>query len=205
MFVFWAVGSHCISHGAKLTRRKRYVAFPEGAAFSAVFCMTAQTGINTISEGINWGFVYDLPNDTLPLIAPHRAFQKRRNRRDVYVKLEDILTSIGYNGRSCILRTLCEAEKRFEPRETSLARQLLNIIFRFPKGPIGKDEPDDHRIYHWASLIGRGEYSDNENQLEQDCSDIFTCPFSLIDMALGYHSINVFDMLNTISGKIQPF
>lgn len=59
---------------------------------------------------------------------------------------------------------------------------------RFPKEPILPHEPDDTKLYHWAASVG----SDNENTLYKDdierCANIFPCPFSLIEMALGYYS-----------------
>lgn len=50
-------------------------------------------GAYIFSEGINWGLVYDLPNDTKPFLDGYGAAQKRRNRRELYTKVEDILSS----------------------------------------------------------------------------------------------------------------
>ncbi|KAL1506072.1 hypothetical protein ABEB36_005503 [Hypothenemus hampei] len=177
----------------KLLRKRRYVSFPEGAAFSAVVCMTSQTGLtdgaNIFSEGVNWGLVYDLPNDTRPLFDYHKAVEKRRNRRDLYGKIESVLTSMGYNGRSCILRSLCEASGYFKMREDSLIHHILGLIFRFPREPILSHEPDDHKIYHWATSIGsENSKAGNDEENTQKCSNIFLCPFSLLDMALGLYS-----------------
>ncbi|XP_050293769.1 uncharacterized protein LOC126734269 [Anthonomus grandis grandis] len=176
----------------KLLRKKRYIAFPEGAAFSAVWCLTSQMGItdsaSIFSEGINWGLVYDLPNDTRPLLEYYGASQKRRNRRDLYSKVETLLQSMGYNGRTCILRSLCEASRHFKPREDSLIHHIIATIFRFPTDPIMAHEPDEHRVYHWAAELGSNNLQKNNMRQNDDCSDIFPCPFSLIDMALGHYS-----------------
>ncbi|XP_066251441.1 uncharacterized protein [Euwallacea similis] len=174
-----------------LLRKKRYVTFPEGASFSAVICLTSQMGItdgaSIFSEGINWGLVYDLPNDTTPYLDYFAPAQKRRNRRELYRKVEDILSSMGYNGRQCILRSLCEAS-RFKQREDSLLYHILSLIFKFPKGPILPHEPDDHKIYHWASLIGEKDDLKAERGVKDKCVDFFQCPFSLVEIALGYYS-----------------
>lgn len=58
---------------------------------------------------------------------------------------------------------------------------MLLFIFRFPLGRVRYDEPEDHRIYHWAYNYGM------ENK-QQDCDEIYpTCKISLIDLALGYY------------------
>ncbi|XP_066251442.1 uncharacterized protein [Euwallacea similis] len=176
----------------QLSRRKRYVSFPEGAAFSAVICLTWQMGItdgaSIFSEGINWGLVYDLPNDTRPLLDAYKPAQKRRNRRELYNKIEDILDSMGYNGRSCMLRSLCETERMFKNREDSLIHHILGQLFRFPKERILSHEPDVHKVYHWAASIGNGFIIQEEINDKANCGNIFQCPFSLIEMALGYYS-----------------
>ncbi|ERL84831.1 hypothetical protein D910_02255 [Dendroctonus ponderosae] len=143
------------SKGAKLHRKKRYVAFPEGASFSAVYCLTFQMGITDgariFTEGINWGLVYDLPNDTKPFIDGYGPALKRRNRRELYTKVEDILNS-------------------------------------YPKEPVASNEPDDHRLYHWAAHMASSPDNDDDVDCAKECSDIFYCPFSLIDLALGHYS-----------------
>ncbi|XP_058792440.1 uncharacterized protein LOC131664956 isoform X2 [Phymastichus coffea] len=55
-----------------LTRRKRYVVFPEGSSFSIALCMTVHTLTpdNIFTEGLNWGISYDLPNESKPELAP---------------------------------------------------------------------------------------------------------------------------------------
>ncbi|XP_066141738.1 uncharacterized protein [Euwallacea fornicatus] len=175
-----------------LLRKKRYVTFPEGASFSAVICLTSQMGITDgatiFSEGINWGLVYDLPNQTAPFLDYFAPAQKRRNRRELYRKVEDILSSMGYNGRQCILRSLCEASRMFKKREDSLLYHILSVIFTFPKEPILPHEHDDHKIYNWASLIGEEDDPRDERGVEDKCVDFFQCPFSLVQMALGYYS-----------------
>ncbi|XP_030752518.1 uncharacterized protein LOC115879702 [Sitophilus oryzae] len=206
LFIFCVLqGVHSKVNSKTLLRKKRYIAFPDGASYSAVVCLTSQMGITDgaaiFSEGINWGLVYDLPNDTIPLFTANKVLQKRRNRRDLYVKLEDIITSMGYNGRSCILRALCEAERRFQPKESSLAHHILNLIFSFPKERILRNEPDEHRMYHWASQIGSGTANNEDTYVEdqlEECSDIFQCPFSLIDLALGYYSSNLYDTFSNM-------
>lgn len=56
------------------------------------------------------------------------------------------------------------------------------FAFSFPQQKVLDNEPDDHRLYHWAFRRGR-----EDTNLQ--CEEMYPqCPFSLIDMALGYYS-----------------
>nr|CAH7717352.1 unnamed protein product [Callosobruchus chinensis] len=168
-----------------LSRRKRYLTFPEGASVTAAVCMTAQLWVQPpgiFTESIAWGLAYELPNDTQSFedLIGSKHMIKRRNRRALYSKMETILDSAGYDGRYCVLRSICEATYRFLPKEDNLLHHILKIIFRYPEGQLLSSEPDEHHIYHHAAQLGRKE---------RDCSSMFyRCPFSLIDMALGEYS-----------------
>ncbi|XP_018574422.1 uncharacterized protein LOC108913357, partial [Anoplophora glabripennis] len=149
-------------------------------------CMTAQTGVippGIFTESIAWGLAYELPDnatDYKELYTSTKYLLKRRHRRDLYGKMETIMNSMGYDGRSCILRSLCEASYKFLPRENNLLHHVLKIIFGFPEQRVLPSEPDEHHTYHWAHE--RGKETDN-------CLEMFPqCPFSLIDMALGHYS-----------------
>ncbi|CAG9857954.1 unnamed protein product [Phyllotreta striolata] len=170
----------------QLSRRKRYLVFPEGASMSAAACMTAQFWVNPpgiFTDTLAWGVAYDLPTNVTELKAYSGKNQllKRRSRRELYGKIEKIIQSIGYDGRSCVLRALCEAPGRFLPKEDNLLNYVLKLVFRFPLEKLLPGEPEEHRIYGGAARTGR------ENP-RGDCSEIFNCPFSLIDAALGRYS-----------------
>lgn len=60
--------------------------------------MTAQMGITPgeiFTEGVNWGISYELPNDTKSFkdFKKPLAVMRRRNRRDLYGKMETIINS----------------------------------------------------------------------------------------------------------------
>lgn len=60
--------------------------------------------------------------------------------------------------------------------------RLRCCVCSFPLQKVLDNEPEDHRLYHWASRRGH-----EDTNLE--CSQMFPqCPFSLVDMALGYYS-----------------
>ncbi|KAJ8979145.1 hypothetical protein NQ317_016765 [Molorchus minor] len=186
LFLFMVIVAESRSNNtAVLSRKRRYLVFPEGTSVSIAVCMTAQTGVippGIFTESIAWGLAYNLPDkpDDFKDILKYKHIAKRRQRRELYGKMETILNSMGYDGRSCILRALCEASYRFLPKENDLFRHILKIVFLFPQEPVLPSEPDEHHIYHWAYRKGTSE---------EECLDLFTqCPFSLIDMALGYYS-----------------
>ncbi|XP_033199360.1 uncharacterized protein LOC117161732 [Bombus vancouverensis nearcticus] len=57
----------------RLSRKKRYVVFPEGSTFSIALCLTVHTltpDDNIFTEGVNWGISYDLPNESKPALEP---------------------------------------------------------------------------------------------------------------------------------------
>ncbi|CAH1113412.1 unnamed protein product [Psylliodes chrysocephalus] len=167
------------------SRRKRYVAFPEGSTFIATLCDTiaTTTGFAIYYEGINWGTGWSLPNrsSVIGYVTENKHKRKRKQRRDIYSKVETLLEAIGYNGPSCIYRALCEAPRRFKRKSTKLSEELLRIFFYFPLHTLSDDEPFDHRFYHEAHRIGRSVE-------QQDCADMYpTCTISLIDLALGYY------------------
>lgn len=60
-------------------------------------CMTAQTTLpeQIFTEAINWGIAYELPNEssTLREFLYPKHIMRRRNRRDLYQKLETIMDS----------------------------------------------------------------------------------------------------------------
>ncbi|XP_044018774.1 uncharacterized protein LOC122859348 [Aphidius gifuensis] len=225
-----------------LSRRKRYVVFPEGSSFSIALCMTMKTlsADPIFTEGVNWGISYDLPNETKAELKPflqlrkdkikpisgkyqyqdkinhelmnknlfkydnwnkvdknyyydnskqyyynkktNNDYIKRRHRRDLYNKLEVIMNAMGFNGRSCILRALCEASQRLMPKGNTLVEEMMRIAFSLPlRRVLMSDEPEEHHTYTQAHRSG------NKGAR---CDVIFgECPFSLIDMALGKYSV----------------
>ncbi|XP_043259100.1 uncharacterized protein LOC122401189 [Colletes gigas] len=213
-----------------LSRRKRYVVFPEGSTFSIALCVTVHTLTpdNIFTEGVNWGISYDLPNESKPALEPflqlrhdqmkpgiknagHAAsaidknvvnypgwnsyekhyfktsrrknykpnhyYLQRRHRRDLYSKLETVMNAMNFDGRTCMLRALCEASQRLMPKGNTLVEEMMRISLTFPLKRLFSYEPEEHHTY------GRAHKAGHEGQ---NCADMFSrCSFSLIDMALG--------------------
>ncbi|TMW48654.1 hypothetical protein DOY81_006243 [Sarcophaga bullata] len=179
------------------TRAKRFIAFPIGSSFSTAVCMT--TGVignpnyQYLSMGLNWGIAYDLPNSTWVLqhakgfgsndqeeyVSPQI---KRRHRRDLYGKLETLINGMGYNGRDCVLRALCESRQYFQKTKMGMIGEMLRVIFSLPKQRIYTrelTENSDIKLYDRAYRKARAV---------DDCSLAYDCSFSLLELAFGRYS-----------------
>lgn len=159
------------------------------------------------SWAINWGVVYSLPNETWIInqqnrrVPPPKPVLERRHRRDLYGRLEkaidkyeiNLITifvfsnnlfpfqSMGYNGRECILRALCESPKMFQRKAANMVEELVRTIFRMPSGKVLPYEPVDLLAYDSAHRRGRRSLT--------HCPSAYpACGMSLIDMAMGAYS-----------------
>ncbi|XP_039446524.1 uncharacterized protein LOC120425951 isoform X2 [Culex pipiens pallens] len=170
-----------------LSRKKRFVVFPEGASFSVAVCMTVgvygNPNYQMFSWALNWGIAYNLPNQTLTyqqdLMMP-KPMAQRRNRRDLYHKLEVAMNSMGYDGRNCILRALCESSQYFGRKGTNMVAEMLRSLFSFPKSKVLSMEHEDTRIYDAAHRKGKNRVM---------CQSLYPeCGFSLLELGLGKYA-----------------
>ncbi|EDW98943.2 uncharacterized protein Dyak_GE10797, isoform B [Drosophila yakuba] len=176
----------------KLSRGKRFVAFPQGSSASVAVCFTVGIignpyyGYN--SFGLNWGVAYDLPNTTWVLqhlhgfathpVAP--AVLRRRSRSAIYRQIESVVDNMGYNGRDCILRTLCESRQYFQRTKMSMVGEMLRTIFSLPKQRIFTRELHENAdIVHYDQAY-RNAHTD-------DCTQ-YNCHFSLLELAFGKYT-----------------
>ncbi|XP_018051496.1 PREDICTED: uncharacterized protein LOC108689286 [Atta colombica] len=216
-----------------LSRKRRYVVFPEGSTFSIALCLTVHTLTpdDVFTEGLNWGISYDLPNESKSALEPflelrndkHKTSNKhnrysstmianrygtlnsewnnnvkqhfvpkkkyrkseyyylqRRHRRELYNKLEVIMNAMGFDGRMCVLRALCEASQQLMPKGNTLIEEMMRISFSLPLKRVFSFEPEEHRTYTKAHKAGHEG---------KDCMAMFPgCSFSLIDLALGKYN-----------------
>ncbi|XP_041450891.1 uncharacterized protein LOC111066965 [Drosophila obscura] len=176
-----------------LSRPKRYLSFPEGSSFSVAVCFTVGLIGNPYyaynSFGINWGVAYDLPNTTWVLqnlhgFATHPvspAVLRRRSRSIIYQKIETIVDNMGYNGRDCVLRTLCESRQYFQRTKLNMVGEMLRTIFSLPKQRIFTRELHENSdIVHYDKAY-RQAHND-------DCAAQYDCHFSLLELAFGKYT-----------------
>ncbi|XP_055919967.1 uncharacterized protein LOC129951699 [Eupeodes corollae] len=180
-----------------LSRKRRFLSFPEGSSFAASICMTIGVIGNPVLEymswAVNWGIAYDLPNQTWVRQHKHGFSNsldahntKVRYRRDLYEGIELAMDSMGFNGRDCISRTLCESSNYLKERgKGNMVEEIVKLIFSFPmrrEGTLYHRHRNDRDIYHHhydkAYYNGAGSNYDCQRKYPN-------CHFSLLDWALG--------------------
>jgi len=177
---------------------KRYLIFPTGSSFSVAVCMTigiyGNPQYSIFSWGLNWGFAYNLPTNSsyfkkggLKGLAMERRsvetkpMMQRSNRKDLYSRLEVLIQNMGYDGRECILRALCEAPQTFGKKGSHLVAEIIRTVFSFPKSKVLPFEHKDLITYDDAHRKGKRGAT--------DCHSTYpNCGFSLIELALGKYS-----------------
>ncbi|XP_043071125.1 uncharacterized protein LOC6563888 [Drosophila grimshawi] len=176
-----------------LSRPKRYLSFPEGSSFTVAVCFTVGIIGNPNyaynAFGLNWGVAYDLPNNTWVLQSLHGfsqhpisvAFLRRRTRSAIYQDIEAIVDNMGYNGRDCVLRTLCESRQYFQRNKMNMVGEMLRTIFSLPKQRIFKRELEENSdILHYDNAYRHAH--------NFDCARHYDCQFSLLELAFGKYS-----------------
>ncbi|KXJ72233.1 hypothetical protein RP20_CCG018540 [Aedes albopictus] len=109
-----------------------------------------------------------------------KPMAQRRHRRDLYHKLEVAMNDMGYSGRDCILRALCESSQYFGKKGSNMIAEMLRTLFSFPKSKVLSFEHSDTRIYDEAHRKGRSKVL---------CQSLYpTCGFSLLELALGKYT-----------------
>lgn len=95
---------------------------------------------------------------------------------------------MGYNGRACVLRALCESSEFFRSKSTNMAEELIRTIFMLPTLKTLPFEHADLVVYGEAHHKGKGK-SKNKDQIEDHCANAYSdCEFSLIALALGEYA-----------------
>ncbi|XP_037929889.1 uncharacterized protein LOC119686397 [Teleopsis dalmanni] len=176
-----------------LKRPKRYLSFPEGSTLTVAVCFTVgiigNPRYDYMSFGLNWGTGYDLPNNSWILNHLHGfsrhpvpiAALRRRTRRALYQEVEMFIDNMGYDGRDCVLRALCESRQFFQKPKMGMIGEMMRVIFSLPK----------QRLYTRELRENPGIETYDEayrNGHENDCETEYNCDFSLLELAFGKYS-----------------
>ncbi|KAL9696782.1 hypothetical protein quinque_016361 [Culex quinquefasciatus] len=103
-----------------------------------------------------------------------------RSRGEIYRALEAMADQKGHNGRSCLLRTICEAAEARFSHVSGIFGELLHILFT-PSSTVDHHPNED---YTWAETLP-AQYSPRQPG-GSICSDMFAeCPFSLLGLFTG--------------------
>lgn len=87
---------------------------------------------------------------------------------------------MGFNGRSCVARALCESARFMLPshQKGNMLQELVKIIFSMPLSKVDAQEPQAHHEYD--KIYRRSKRNSRE------CHEIYPgCQFSLLALALG--------------------
>ncbi|XP_058792441.1 uncharacterized protein LOC131664957 [Phymastichus coffea] len=158
----------------------KYLVFPQGSNVQLIYCLTIGSFArpqSVFTLGVTAGLAYELPyRRTLPHRKPAEVYH-RRNRRDLYRKLEAMLDAQGRPGRDCVLRALCRAgerSRRRAPRRGTFLEEILRAVFTFPSLEHAREENGHH-----AELM---RHYERAYDARDDCDQRFgaeSCPWLL--------------------------
>ncbi|XP_049837894.1 uncharacterized protein LOC126282284 [Schistocerca gregaria] len=135
-----------------LSRKKRYLVFPEGSTIAVEVNQNTRLVPDVLSDWVCIQSVdtsLQLPSEADLFLHKKKLKKKqkkksrrkdkwrrhRRDRRQLYSRLDDLLYSLGLDGTACVRRALCEAAEREAPTPGShLLREALHLIFSPPAG-----------------------------------------------------------------------
>ncbi|XP_075210445.1 uncharacterized protein LOC142317781 [Lycorma delicatula] len=114
-----------------LHRKKRNLVFPKGSSLQLVYCfLVAALGTeNIFTIGITLGLAWEIPTDIRNVLkhkSPHAI--RRHDARKLYPSIEGFLQRLGMDGRSCILRAICEATYKAKGNG-SFIEEMMHAIF----------------------------------------------------------------------------
>jgi len=168
------------------SRRKRSVIFPTGSDLS--FDVGISIPISALSAtsttfDIGVPFTYNLPNSTANLVYTGRKMEDEHSA--VFEMAEDLMNKFGLDGKSCVLRLICElAESKGLPYNGLLGK-AIETLFLIDYGLSNTD-----RLYEYISARMLGEHTG-------DCVTAYpTCPFS------AFQLLDPEELMNTISNNI---
>ncbi|XP_069694346.1 uncharacterized protein [Periplaneta americana] len=160
-----------------LSRRLRYVVFPEGTVMGLVLAANIAIDVKgDLSESWFLQADYHVPEDAQDFIYPFDLEGRNRTSRELdrtgaYRLLEDTFNRFGFDGMECILRTICEAAQTplYKNEYNGLLGELLHILF-VPSSSLDENLPPSFNIAE-----RRGEDGKNCRVAYSKCS------FGLID------------------------
>ncbi|XP_045775562.1 uncharacterized protein LOC123874332 [Maniola jurtina] len=179
-------------------RSRRQLLFPNSTLLQLNIGVGTPTPVKTIN--VNWALQLNfqlpwnrtqIPVDIFGANTGYVGTARKKRETDekytcdaklfhFYKYVEDMLTSFGHNGTSCVLRTLCQLGS--EPLHSTSDEDILHEIATFVLNPLNdvlEEENKDSAPYIQAYEAGR-QY--------QDCFVMYNdCHVSLIDLFTSLH------------------
>ncbi|XP_049871740.1 uncharacterized protein LOC126370747 [Pectinophora gossypiella] len=151
-----------------LLRKRRHVTFPDGSdvvltlSLVKAFLTHAPAGWNL---AIEIDVLFPLPDANYTLAHLRRKLHHRQ-KRELWERLRTALEFHNLDGRSCILKSICDAKEHLLPPGVSLVHDLLRAVFTAPQ--------------HDEDFLQ--EMSPNYKELPDPdfCDQLTNCPFSLL-------------------------
>ncbi|XP_074111293.1 uncharacterized protein LOC141535324 [Cotesia typhae] len=143
----------CKSNRTKRELPTRYLIFPQGSNVQLIYCLTIGTYAKPESfftVGVTAGLAWELPHkDTVPYRKPAEVYH-RRSRRELYPKVESMLTTRGKDGKACVLKALCQAARRNDSDvgKGTFMQEILFSIFTLPSGSYNVDPKTRYELAH---------------------------------------------------------
>nr|CAD7443232.1 unnamed protein product [Timema bartmani] len=178
------------------SRDKRYVlVYPDPGSKTQLilgFGIPISFDFYSLTLGTVIKIVGNLPTNASYITQPYVVSQKREiqtpSRWDIYSVVEQTIERFGFDGKGCLLRTICEAAKSPFNMKGLLLSDLLHIFLT----PSVSDE-------RWLHVV-HGEYFSAESlgsRPETDCHVLYPeCPASLLDaISTLFQSFNLLVLL----------
>ncbi|XP_011304068.1 uncharacterized protein [Fopius arisanus] len=133
------------SEMAKVLHRPiRAVSFPEGSTMGLFFALAVPLPDPDKSISLSYFFEasYPLPNSTI--LEPWTESKRKKrgiDRARIYGTLANKFASLGYNGRGCLLRSICETSQ-FNLEDNGVLGDMINVILT-PSTSQPEDLPQD--------------------------------------------------------------
>ncbi|KAM0731010.1 hypothetical protein ACS0PU_002070 [Formica fusca] len=166
-----------------MQRHVRSLSFPEDSRMGLFFALAIPLDdpSSTMSVAMFLEAEYELPTNVTEIeqtsgdgegrVKRNANRQQRRviDRTTIYAMLESKFESMGYPGRQCLLRSICETKRQAVHVHNGLLGDLLRIVFA-PSSSM----PEENLLQ---------EYIDAENVKEtEECMGIYSsCEFNIYD------------------------
>merc|ERR1712080_224444 len=90
---------------------------------------------------------------------------------DIFNSIENTVTGLGFNGKSCLLRTVCEMQQRTIAKNSMLGQLFTTLM-----------TPQKTSVDHLHDYIEAEEFG-RTNRTSTSCSDMYPeCPVSIFNM-----------------------
>ncbi|XP_046400878.1 uncharacterized protein LOC124167125 [Ischnura elegans] len=165
-----------------LSRNARYLLFPEGSSAGILVDLSIPVNglpLESVFISMNFESNYNLLDNVTQLPQAYidgNQFSKRR----AYDIAEGWLSSIGMNGKICLLRTICETAAKSLVLD-SLAAEIINLIFTPSSSASEQLSQDILEAERLGRSLSTWDYDGGRSDV--NCTKAYpSCPISPLDL-----------------------